>query len=245
MWMISLFSLLILFISGSSQASDGCFKLNKNMISNSIVDLANSICLFQNPLIVGASVSKGFNANSGGAPAIVAKKLNPESKIINEAKNHTMAQDSLPTIDLDAINPSIVMGLDLFYWDAMNEKCDEDFTKKVNQFLDFYMNKKTPIILGVLPEKLSEPKGYAALKNKNCTKVINQYVTGKCTLEKNCLIYNPELAIREVSSNLNAQDKNLKQYFPDGLHPSIQTNKLLAENFIQNGNFNKLQCNPE
>jgi hypothetical protein len=51
-------------------------------------------------------------------------------------KNHT-----LPT-DL----PSIVIGIDLFFWDADKNECDENFEASTKNFIKMYQDKNISMI---------------------------------------------------------------------------------------------------
>ena len=49
--------------------------------------LANAVCIFSKPLLVGASLTQGYKANPGGSASIIAETLSPGAKITNIAKS--------------------------------------------------------------------------------------------------------------------------------------------------------------
>jgi hypothetical protein len=223
--------------------------------------IAQSMCLFSNPLIVGASVSAGYMANPGGAPDIIAKKLNPGAQVSSMAhpdktsiQSLTMGKNKVP-YDQNPETPSIVMGLDLFYWDAYKEKCGPEFEKHTTNFFSFYQEKKVPMIIGRLPVGLNEPSGYAALNKRECTKKINQLLEKLCTLEKNCTLYNPADCLSNLKleakekfgagqelQRIEYLKKKQSEFFVDDKHPSDAGNQYCANSFIKSKVYQGLTC---
>lgn len=230
--MIKYLLIAIIFISGLTvfaQTPPAC----ENDVLNSF-EVSNSICLFNKPLLVGASITKGYKANSGGASSIIANNLSPGAKINNIAKSGISSAISLENHTLPIELPSIVMGLDLFFWDAANNKCGEIFVKKTKSFMKLYQDQKIPMILGKLPKRINSPSGYNILNNNDCTNKINSLLETECTIDKNCLLYDP-------NECLSVMEKS-KEYFVDHLHTTVEGNKYCANIFISNKNYQKLEC---
>ena len=201
--------------------------------------ITNAVCLFSNPLLVGASLTRGYGANPGGPGAIIAATLSPESQITNMAQSGVKSVDSLKDHVIPANAPSIVMGLDLFFWDAARNDCDASFIGKTKSFIKLYQDRKIPMILGKLPLGVKFPKGYSVLNNTECTKKINDLLDSECTIENNCLIYDP----KECFAKMSEADRN--RYFVDSLHTSAEANKFCSKVFIAGNQYQKLTCQPK
>lgn len=208
---------------------------------------ADYSCLFDHTLIVGASVSQGVGAKAGGPSKIIAKAINPEAKVKVIAKHEKMSTESMVGY-VEATPPSIVMGLDLFYWDAIKNQCDETFEAHTRNFFQKYQERNIPLIIGRLPKKISEPSGYSVLNLSECTDIINRMVDELCTMEKNCIIYDPGDCIRamtKVKKGLGRKkylNNLLKLYFVDDVHPSDAGNHFCAEHFLSKKSYQSLKC---
>lgn len=132
--------------------------------------------------------------------------------------------------------PSIVIGVDLFFWDAARNDCAENFEKSTRAFMKLYQDKKIPMILGKLPKGVTYPTGYHLLNSSMCTDKINRLLEEECTLEKNCLIYDP----KDCLSKVDPQNRAL--YFVDRLHSSVEGNKFCAQEFIAANKYSDLKC---
>jgi hypothetical protein len=126
-------------------------------------NLANAVCTFSKPLLVGASLTQGYKANPGGTASLIAETLSPGAKITNIAKGGARSVESLKNHTLPTDLPSIVIGIDLFFWDAARNECDENFEASTKNFIKMYQDKNIPMILGKLPKGISSPSGYNIL----------------------------------------------------------------------------------
>lgn len=204
-------------------------------------EVSQAVCLFSKPLLVGASITTGYGANSGGPAALIAKTLSPGSEISNIARGGTPSVVSLRNHQIPDIHPSVVMGVDLFFWDAARKNCGEDFETKTKSFIKLYQDKKIPMILGKLPMGVKFPTGYAVLNETDCTGKINKLLESECTPEKNCLLYDPMVCIDKLRK-ANPSEEKLKKYFVDDLHTSEEGNRYCADVFIAAKAYKNLTC---
>lgn len=204
-------------------------------------DVSHAVCLFSRPLVVGASISRGFGANAGGPGALIAEQLSPDTQITNMASSGTASVASLKDHQVPIPAPSVVMGVDLFFWDAARKKCGPDFEDKTKSFIKLYQDLKIPLILGKLPKDASFPPGYAVLDKNECTDKINKLLEEECTAEKNCLIYDPMNCFRKMKEN-HPKAEQLKKFFVDDLHTSVEGNRYCANVFIGAKAYQNLSC---
>jgi hypothetical protein len=210
-------------------------------------------CLFAKPLIVGASVSKGYKANPGGPGALIATSINPQAEILNKAVSGARSVESLKDHAIPNHAPSIVVGLDLFFWDAYKNECGESFEENTKFFIKLYQDRGIPMILGKLPQGNDLPKGYQRLP-KGCTEKINSFLEKECRMDKNCLLYDPMVCFSEVRDRANrkfASEPEKKEaylarqygkYFADSLHTNIKGNKFCAKRFVNEKPYASLTC---
>lgn len=196
-----------------------------------------SICLFKRPLIVGASISQGVGAKPGGPGKIIAQTINPKSKTKIIAKHKKKSTESMINY-IETKAPSIVIGLDLFFWDAVENDCGDAFDTHARSFFKDYRDRKIPLIIGKLPTGVSEPSGYRKLNGKVCTETINQLINEECTLEKNCLIYDPKDCLEAMKLEPKAVAAT---FFADNLHTSDKGNQFCANFFLLQKSYKLLQ----
>jgi hypothetical protein len=254
--------LFLFFWSFSYSAfSQGDIDCGPVIISPEVNSIAQPLCLFSRPLIVGASVSAGHLANPGGAPAMISKSLNPGAEVTSIAhvdktsiQSLTMGKNNVPYNKIPE-TPSVVIGIDLFFWDARNEECGTEFVKHTEDFFSFYQDKKVPMIIGRLPQGLSQPAGYAALNGSDCAKTINLLLEKLCLPEKNCSLYNPADCFtklkREAAEKFGTGQESLRrdylkkkysEFFVDDKHPSEAGNKYCADAYIESKSYQELNC---
>lgn len=211
-------------------------------------------CLFDNTLIVGASVSQGIGAKPGGPSKIIAKELNPEAQVKIIAKHQKKSTESMLGY-IEITPPSIVMGLDLFYWDAIKDSCDKSFEEYTRSFFQSYQDRNIPLIIGRLPIGITQPSGYNLLNKSECTPAINKLINELCTVEKNCLIYDPADCMKAIKKdadeNFGVKRSKVKkkylnvlldEYFVDDVHPSDTGNQFCAEQFLLQKAYQVLKC---
>ena len=200
-------------------------------------DLANTLCLFSKPLIIGASVSAGYGTNSGGPATILSRDLNPDAEITNRSISGatSFAGTSYSPKDL----PSIVMGFDMFFWDTVRNSCDENFETLTRAFFKKYQSRGVPMVIGKIPVGAPFPMGIRMAGRAACTSKINALIEEECTIEKNCIVYDPKDCLEAMKSPVSPDGE---PYFLDPLHPSTAGNKFCAEHFIRHARYKELDC---
>lgn len=201
-------------------------------------DLANINCLFSKPLVIGASVSAGHGTQNGGPSTVLSKLLNPLAEIDNRAVDGATSLEILSGFSMEE-SPSIILGFDLFFWDAAKNECGEGFLNSTKKFFQTIQEKETPMIIGKIPVSVPFPAGIRLAGLRPCAKVINSLIDELCTPESNCLIYDPTDCIKAMGSS---KDDDGKAYFSDKLHTSDVGNKFCAEHFVEVGKYKTLDC---
>ena len=221
--------LLIAFVLGIS-----CNKSSPSKLRGP----ANTNCLFAAPLVLGASVSAGHGTGEGPAD-VVAKLLNPEAQITNKAISGATSLQITRDLSLGQTTPSIVMGLDLFFWDAAKNQCGDDFVASTKKFFSVYQSENIPMVVGKIPMGVKFPAGLRLAGTRSCSRIINELLEELCTLKKNCLLYDPKDCISEMGSPGSPEGVS---YFNDQLHTSKAGNEFCAKQFVEARQYEKLKC---
>lgn len=185
--------------------------------------------LFARPLIIGASVSAGYGTHDGGPGTILARRINPEAQITNLAYNGATSVQSTAQLDPLSLNPSIVLGFDLFFWDVARNKIGPKFEACTRDFFRKFQQLRIPMIIGKFPV-VNFPFGLKAESfMKNALKV-NELLEEVCSLQNNCLLYDP--------LDIYLQMKSF--HFSDGLHLTSAGNEFCAQKFLDSADYKKL-----
>lgn len=187
--------------------------------------------LFSRPLILGASISAGYKTQDGGPGTILARLINPAAQITNLAFNGATSVQSTTQVDFNSYNPSIVLGFDLFFWDAARGQVGPKFEANTRRFFKFFHERKIPMIIGKLPI-IDLPFGPQAEIIKESAKKVNSLLEEICTLENNTLLYDP----LDCLLNMNSPD-----YFSDSLHLTNQGNEFCARFLAREAAYKKLK----
>lgn len=190
--------------------------------------------IFSHPLILGASISAGYGTRDGGLGAVLAKTINPGAKITNKAMSGATSVKSTSHLDLQSFDPSIVLGLDLFFWDAAREKTGKKFESNTRNLFDVFRDKNVPMIIGRVPV-LNLPfiggKAKALIDSANRVNGLLEELT---LSHSNCVLYDPVPCF--LSMGFGSSD-----YFSDGLHLNSNGNRYCADFFIKSGEHRKLR----
>lgn len=207
------------------------------ILAISMTSVAQDSCLFERPLIIGASVSAGFGANQGGPGMLMALEINPNAKGIYQARNGVTSMSLLRRHKVPEPGPSVVMGLDLFFWDAGKGSCGEEFRLSTLKFIELYKEKGVPLILGKIPVGARFPQGHIFVGSRTCAQVINDFLEENCRIDKNCLLYDS----KECWGGLRPGD-DPRTMFVDAFHTSVIGNRLCAREFVKNKTYKRLKC---
>ncbi len=179
------------------------------------------------PLIVGASVSAGFKAQSPGKN--LALRYTTEDHVKTVAFNGKPAKEVLQQVNARTLeNRSAVIGLDLFFWDSVHPQPKESI-EALHLLVNRAARKNIPLILGDVPELLAgfQP-GRPAL---------NAALRETCKHFKNCRIVPLDQLLRKVLADgfLSYHGKRyvLEDLVPDGLHLSPIASDYLADETLK------------
>lgn len=176
--------------------------------------------LFAHPLILGASVSAGYGTRDGGISAVLSRMINPHAVITNKAVSGATSVQSTAHLDLGRYHPSIVLGLDLFIWDAVRGETGKRFENNTRRLFDHFGEKNIPMIVGKLPVvDLPFVGNFEELKN-NAMKV--NEVLEKTSDGRTSILFDPLECLLTMESH----------HFLDGLHLSGEGNIHCAKYFL-------------
>lgn len=218
-------------ISISVLASEGAF-----------LELSKDQLLFSQPLVLGASVSRGFGTSDGGPGSVISKMINPKAKVTNKAMSGHTSLESTKRLDYFETDPSIVLAIDLFFWDANREQTGDDFEANTRRLFKAFQDKKIPMVVGRVPVGAQFPEEIRAAGAKPSAKKINKLLEQLCTLENNCILYDPKICFNLMGGPVGP---NGVRYFSDSLHTTNEGNLFCANVFVKSAVINKLSLKPE
>lgn len=168
--------------------------------------------LMQRPLIVGASVSADWASKSPGK--LLALRYTDESQIKTIAFGGKSGSFVLKKVAEETLRDrSIIIGLDLFFWDATLRSPDESL-REMKRLLQLAKANEIPIVLGEVPMLLPGMQPQAALINRELNKACEIY--DKCTV----LPFTGLLmqVLSQGALDYKGKRYTLKELVPDGLH---------------------------
>jgi hypothetical protein len=201
------------------------------------LELANTLCLFSKPLIIGASVSAGYGTSSGGPASILSRALNPDTEIINIAFNGATSDRFMRGTPKNL--PSLIMGLDMFFWDTVLNRCGGDYEQETRNFFECFQSRGVPMVIGKIPTNAPFPIGVRLAGTRPCTTKINRLLDELCTPEKNCLLYDPNDCFRAMRAPSSTSGQS---YFLDQIHTSTAGNTFCAREFMRRAEYKSLNC---
>lgn len=191
----------------------------------------NELDLFAHPLVLGASISAGYGTRDGGIGAVLAKSINPEAKILNKALSGATSVQSTSHLDLSKFDPSVVLGLDLFFWDAARMKTGKAFEANTKKLFTAF--KDTPMIIAKVPVIDVPFLGGKIRDLIESAKKVNDLLANLAVAHSRCLLYDPVPCFMSMGFGS-------PKYFLDGLHLNSDGNKFAADFFIKSGEHRKL-----
>ncbi|MFL5783924.1 MAG: SGNH/GDSL hydrolase family protein [Bacteriovoracaceae bacterium] len=195
----------------------------------------HEIKLFSRPLVLGASISAGYGTRDGGLGAVLAKTINPDAKVINKAKSGATSVQSTSHLQLSTFDPSIVLGLDLFFWDAAREQTGKRFEKNTKRLFDEFRERNVPMILGKVPILDLPFIGGRAKDLIESARKVNGLLEELSFTHPNSVLYDPVPCF--LSMGFGA-----KKYFSDGLHLNSEGNRYCVNYFLSSGEHRKLKA---
>lgn len=183
--------------------------------------------VMKDPLILGASVSADWKAKSPGK--LLALRYTDESRIKTIAYGGKSASYVLKKVDEESLKDrSVVIGLDLFFWDATLQSPDESL-REMKKLLRAVKARDIPIILGEVPLLLPGMQPQAALINRELQKACEIY--DKCTLVPFTSMLMKVLG--EGSLTYKGRRYSLQELVPDGLHIGPIASQYLADTLFE------------
>jgi hypothetical protein len=193
--------------------------------------------LFTQPLILGASVSAGFGTSDGGPGTVVSRMINPKSKVTNRAMSGHTSVESTRNLDVSSFSPSVILAFDLFFWDANRELAGREFETQTRKFFKTIQDAKIPMVVGRVPVGVAFPDGIREAGKKPSTARVNSLLEELCTLEKNCILYDPKICFDLMGGPVSPEGV---RYFSDSLHTTNEGNKFCGRIFVSSGLVEKL-----
>lgn len=181
----------------------------------------HTIELFKKPLILGASISAGYGTRDGGIGAVLARMINPEAKITNKAVSGASSIQSTSHLDFSRFDPSIVLGFDLFFWDAVRGQIGPKFEAHTRKIFRTFHERNVPMIIGKLPLVDLPVGGHIVQIKKNAVKV-NNLLEKLAEEHTNALLYDPLACFMTME----------EEHFSDGLHLTSKGNEYCAKYFL-------------
>ncbi len=163
--------------------------------------------------------------------ATALRMVNPLAKITNLAFNGASSLQSTAKLNLDNYKPSIVLGLDLFFWDTVREQVGEKFEENTRKLFQQIQARGIPMIIGKIP-MVDLPLGNRAESIKKSALKINKLLEELCTLENNCLLYDPLDCLLCM---------DFASHFSENLHFTDEGNKFCAEFLARYGVYKNLR----
>ncbi len=198
--------------------------------------------LFSRPLILGASVSRGFGTTDGGPGLVISKMINPDAVVTNKAMSGHTSVESTRDLRYFDTDPSIVLAFDLFFWDANREQTGKAFEENTKKLFRAYQERRIPMIVGKVPVGVRFPEEIRRAGEKESARKINRFLEEVCTLDKGCLLYDPRACFDLMKGPLSPEGK---PYFGDSMHTTNLGNRFCAEVFVGSRVYRKLLPNTQ
>ena len=235
------FTILTLTLIGisSSRSQEECLP------ESGVDSWLNTQCLYSRPLVIGASVSDGYKAGGVSTPMMVARHFNPQAVISNHAQSGETGNKVIAQIPEGKY--SVVLGLDLFFWDNAKGLCDKSFEISVKNFFKRFQDQNIPMIIGTLPTELKLTGVRRILRSSSCMTKITKLLHDQCLPEKYCELYDPNKCLISLEKHFDSlpvkkREKERLKYFADELHPTRLGHEFCARKFITEKRFKDLPC---
>jgi hypothetical protein len=188
------------------------------------IDVAEA---FKKPLIIGASVSADYHADSPGKE--LAFRYTKPSEIKTIAKNGRAGKDTLQLVNLNTLKDrTIVVGVDLFFWDSTKPNPKESI-KALNKLMSQVREKNIPIVLGDIPTLMPQYQPSALALNAELLRLCADY--DKCyILPLNQILHT---TLKDGYLTHRGQRYTLAELIPDGLHVVKPASQYLADQILR------------
>lgn len=183
--------------------------------------------VLKSPLILGASVSQGFLADSPGK--VLAKRYTEAKNIRTIAYNGSSSIDVLRRAPTESFaDRSVVIAIDLFFWDSILSSPDASL-KGMHRLFKEVSERKIPLVVGDIPDLLPSRQPQAAR--------LNQELRTLCAQTENCAILSldrlAKSLVRTGQLEYKGQRYSILDLVPDGLHISPTASAFLADEIAE------------
>ncbi len=180
--------------------------------------------IFRRPLIIGASMSANHNGVSNPAQKL-AEKIVSTPDIKSKSRGGSRSTEIIAQLDDEAIKDrSIIVGLDLFFWDSTDATCTTAQTQ-MTTLVDLAKNSNIPLVIAKVPRLNS-------VLRQPCRNSINENIEQYCSADKRCYILNLEEIYQEISkaggTEVLGVFRKAQELLPDGLHVSDIGSEMLT-----------------
>ena len=180
---------------------------------------ARARALFRKPLIIGASVSSGYRAESpahrlarrfGSADAVVslADQGASGARMVQELTDERLAA------------ATVVVGVDLFFWDAQRD-CNAGLAA-VDGLFRRLEPRRTPVVLGNVPP----------IRGGSCGRRLNEKIENACANDSSCVLLDLnrlyENIVADGGAEIDGRRYTLRSLQPDGYHLSDAGSELVS-----------------
>jgi hypothetical protein len=182
--------------------------------------------VFRTPLILGASVSADYGTLSPGRRASL--------RYTEPSRIRVMAQGGTPGAEMvgrvrahDLQDRSVVIALDLFFWDATLADPSRSLAA-VQRLTQWTAARGLPLLLGDIPELLPGRQPQRAR--------LNQAIRAQCTrtLQCRCVPLDAlhQQVLRDGFLMIHGRRYTLRELVPDGLHLNSPASEFLADMLV-------------
>lgn len=175
------------------------------------------------PLIIGASVSQGFLAESPGK--LLARRYTDVKNIRTIAFNGHSSIDVLRRVPSESFaDRSAVIAVDLFFWDSLRDSPEASLAG-MRRLFEEVRTRKIPLVVGDIPNLLPSRQPQAAKLNQEMRKL--------CSQTPDCSILSLDSMARKLlqTGYLDYEGRRfgIAELVPDGLHISPTASAYLAD----------------
>jgi len=190
---------------------------------------ARARALFARTLVVGASVSSDFRTASPGRR--VARRLGTEGSLVEKARAGASGASIVPTLtDDDFATATVVIGVDLFYWDSRRD-CAGGLAA-VDAFFKLAAVHRTPVVIGNVPALRAGPFGGGGA----CRDPLNARIAAACAAAPGCALLDLDKLWSQAAAagglKIDGRRYTSAELLPDGLHPSDVASESIAERIV-------------
>lgn len=179
--------------------------------------------ILKKPIIIGASVSADWSSLSPGKK--LARRYTKPSEIVTKAQGGRPGVRTLEVVKpADFKDRSIVIGVDLFFWDSTLPSIDQSL-KSLDRLMKEVRQLQLPIVLGEIPELIPGRQPHRESLNKAIRKACSDY--SRCYLMPFDRLH--KQVLREGGIEMYGRKYTIQEIVPDGLHLIETAGNYLAD----------------